>query len=62
MGRVYKRFKYTAAAFCLVMGSQYLMSKGEESFMDSYFANATENEFVELDNEYIYSPDGAILD
>lgn len=38
------------------------MSKGEESFMDSYFANATENEFVELDNEYIYSPDGAILD
>ena len=30
--------------------------------MNNYFANASENEFVELDNDYIYSPDGAILD
>ena len=30
--------------------------------MDSYFANASGKEFVELDNELIYSPNGDILD
>jgi hypothetical protein len=38
------------------------MNKSGENIMDSYFANATENEFVELDNEYIYSPNGEIID
>jgi len=42
-----KRFKYTAGALCLVYAGQFALDKSGQTLVDSIFANASGQEFLE---------------